>query len=62
VRQPLVFTLDPRNLPFWLPVGVAKQLGVSRAQRLTPEQYEGRGVQELIERRKRKIGDEEEEA
>jgi hypothetical protein len=62
VRQPLVFTLDPRNLPFWLPADVATQLGVSRAQRLTREQYEGRGVQELIERRTRKKGDEEEEA
>lgn len=47
----LIYCLRPDNTAIWIPEGTAWELGLKRADKLTPDQMASRQIFALIERR-----------
>lgn len=47
----VIYTHRPGGTSLWLPVDLARSLGIAHGDTLTPEQYANASVQELLARR-----------
>lgn len=50
-RERLIYVQRPGGEPLWLPELMAEGQGIAERTRLTPAQYEGQEIQELLGRR-----------
>lgn len=51
MTEPLIYTIRPDGTALWLPAELCSILFIKRGQRLTPEIYRRREIQDLLSRR-----------